>query len=62
MALQDDIFDIQAALHGKPEQRAFTRIVKHMNAAETLAGNQEKVLNALAGGIKALRWIEREIK
>lgn len=62
MALQDDIFDVQDALKGKPESKSFNRIIKHLNAIETNYETQEKVLSALGAGLRALNWIKEEYK
>lgn len=63
MALQDDIFDVQAALkRRKSEAAAFERITSHLYAMEHSAESSDKVLKALAQGIRALRWIEKEMK
>lgn len=61
MSLQDDIFDVREALKkSKPDLRAFDRIVEHMNSVEQVADNSTKVLGAIAEGMRALRWIEKE--
>ncbi|RWH50279.1 MAG: hypothetical protein E5V72_01400 [Mesorhizobium sp.] len=56
MALQDDIFDVRDALK---DTRAFDRIIEHLNSVEQVAENSTKVLGALAAGLRAVRWIEK---
>ena len=37
MALQDEIFDVMAALEGKPEADCFDRVLAHLNKLEVAA-------------------------
>lgn len=60
MSIQDDIFDVLDALKGKPEDKAFQRILARFQTAETNELNYEKVINAIAEGRKALAWIDEE--
>lgn len=57
MSLQDDIFDVQAALDGKPEAEAFEEICKALGRFEVKADSYGKMLHDLSIGLRAFRLI-----
>lgn len=59
MSLQDDIFDIQDALKGKPELKTFKKVMKFYSAMEAEHDNNLKILDAVSTGIRALKYIEQ---
>lgn len=62
MSLQDDIFDVSAALEGKPEASALERIWQHLYAVEKREEEQRQTLADLRTGIGAIITIVRETR
>ena len=60
MSLQDDIFDIEDALKGKPEAEGFRRIVRALANFEEENDNLEKVFAALKRGAEAVKYLLTE--
>ena len=57
MSLQDDIFDVQHALEGKPEAESFDRVYTALGQFEEDADNLRRLLNDMGAGIRAARII-----
>lgn len=62
MSLQDDFFDVDSALEGKPEHEAFNRIWKRLCETEKQLEGAFSLVSAIANGLRALRKIERSTK
>lgn len=59
MSLQDDIFDVQDALDGKPEREAFDRIMEGYNRLERFSEGIIPQLKAVEAGAFWLHSIQR---
>lgn len=53
MSIQDSIFDVAAALKGKPEEELFDEILKALTYAEETSDHFCKNVVAIRGGIEA---------
>lgn len=62
MSLQDDFFDVDSALEGKPERDAFNRIWKRLCETEKRLEGAFSLVSAVGRGLRALREIERLTK
>ena len=60
MSLQDDIFDVQAALEGKPEAAIFERVSEALYEFEQEADTYRRLLVDMKTGIRAVRRILAE--
>lgn len=57
MGVQDDIFDVRAALKNKAESPAFNRICAQLYRLEEEAETRGEILDGLRAGIKAVQMI-----
>ena len=57
MSLQDKIFDVAAALEGKPEEESFDEICEYLNQLEA----SEERLHEVASPIYAIAKLVKEI-
>lgn len=55
MSLQDDMFDVAAALEDKPEAAAFDRIMKQFNEYETENEGLNKVVSVLRNAFQLIK-------
>lgn len=55
MSIQDDVFDVQAALDGKPEAEAFERICEYLARIEKREDEAEQKLSQISAGLRALK-------
>lgn len=54
MGIQDDIFDVKAALKRRPEAPAFERICAHFFDLEVEADARGKIIDGLRDGLQAV--------
>lgn len=59
MSIQDDLFDVQAALKRKPEARAFGRLTVYLGQLEMQLERQREILDGLRAGLKALELLKK---
>jgi hypothetical protein len=57
MSLQDDVFDVQEALKGTPEQRAFERIEAALWKYEAGCERYRKIMDAARSGFWAVQEV-----
>lgn len=57
MSLQDDIFDVAAALKRRPEAKAFKRLMTHLHTLEAREEIATMYLERIRAGYKALREV-----
>jgi hypothetical protein len=60
MAMQDDIFDVEDALKGKPEAASFDRIYTRFCRMEEENINLNRVFAALKEGARAVKYLLTE--
>ena len=58
MSLQDKIFDVEAALEGKPEAKLFDEIITHLGELERDLEAVRGIANSLGEMKAAIRRIE----
>lgn len=57
MSIQDDIFDVEAALEGKPEAVIFERLMKYFTAIEQSEEDLRKDIDSIREGLKAINKV-----
>lgn len=57
MSIQDDIFDVEAALEGKPEAEVFERLCSYLSAMEREVEIKQRILDQLRDGARAISKI-----